>query len=419
MARRRNPPRSVAAPMSYAELVRLATQLAGNQTAAERAQIERERSRADDRASATTQAITGYDKALGGILSENAREFGGVVDQAQGVSGALAKGYADALKMQAGGTESAANAALGKIGAAPLEGKADAAGEALFGLAGTIPGRSFAEEGAAMKTTALNVPNIVARRGSDQIARAGFQAGEQDEEFAERLIDLAGRQGGVRQELLLKLLQGERDFGLARSENARANRAAAANERYTRTQIAAMTAELTGEFGGKLTPKARSIIAEITGYDPITGKPTAATTAALTDAEEDAAGDAAANRAKAISEREDAFAKMTNEADLFIRQNLVGKKVPNPALDDPGLTRFEKSNLPKEIEVKPEWGPARKALFDFLWPQVSRYASGGGKEKLRRRLYEIVDKALTNAGITKKGITKKKRRQRRGGQELP
>ena len=383
MARRRRPPRTVAQPMSYAQLLQLANDLVRGASTPEKQAIERERTRLDQRSRQQQAAISGYNGATADMLGENAQQFGQVVDQASGLSGALGAGYAAALKMGAGGTEGAVNADMAKIGAAPIESQAGNAADAVFGIASGIPGRSFAEEGAAMKTHALNMPGIARAQGRDQLSRHLYEVNEDDAELGSRLVDVDAKALASRPEILMKLLESERGYGLDVQENSRANTAANVNSNYIRAQTAALVAELTGSYDGKLTPKARAIIAEITGVDPVTG-------ATVPSGNDD---DPAEARADAVAAREDAFAKVPDTADLFIRQNLIGKKVPNPDYNP------NRMGSEKEITVTPAWGASRKRLFDHLWPQLSRYASKSGKAKLQNRLYKLVDKALAAAGI--------------------
>lgn len=208
------PPRPVDpfAPVAPAVLGTQATAQANAALAPEKAEIERQRGIAADRAKSDQAALQGLaltvaDMQKGlvpgvqGSYSGAAAEIG---DLAQGFSSGVAARLAEG---QGANAEFAASQGAQATPAVDPTGVKDV----LYGMGGFVPGASLAAQGAAAGAHAAAIPAITGLALAGDYKRALYEAASQDDEYAQQLIQVAAKFPEQRQQALEALRKHEID----------------------------------------------------------------------------------------------------------------------------------------------------------------------------------------------------------------
>jgi len=153
-------------------------------------------------------------------------------------------------------------------------------------------------------------------------------------------------------------------------------------------------------------------IGQMTGIDPLTGKPTYQATNDAANRAADVAHDKAVNQGKtedearadakaaaarhaaAVKERSDAWAAAPDAMDRTIGSMIKTVKVKTPG-------KFGASGGTTTKTVKPTYAQARKKL-EVLYQGLLRYADASGRTALKQKLDAMIDQVLAANGITPK-----------------
>lgn len=230
---------------------------------------------------------------IGDAIEETYRKFGGD-------NSALARGYSDGMRAILGDKAAEANVALALQGSPQTVESGSGAADVLFGTRGSIPSQAINREGAAFTSVARLLPGQARALGAQQQAGA-LQRGRDE------IAQLQGKRPELVQQALdaiLDRLQQQRSLNI--------------QERYLLN-----TQRRTG--------------AEITGFDPITGLPTADVAAA---GARTAAQKAAAQRTS-VGKRNEATATALADAADWLEEQLK-----------PGTQLVESGRVPVKIGDK-------------------------------------------------------------------
>lgn len=200
------------APLAPAALGAAATAQATAALAPEKAEIERQRGLAGDRAKADQAAMLGLAATVAemqkGLVPGAAAPYtaaaGQIGDLAQGFSAAVAE------RLAAG---QGANAEFAASQGAQADPAVDptAVKDVLYGMGGFVPGASLAAQGAAAGAFAAAVPAITAAALAGDYRKALFEARAQDDEYAQQLITTAAKFPSLRDQALEALRKHEMD----------------------------------------------------------------------------------------------------------------------------------------------------------------------------------------------------------------
>jgi hypothetical protein len=350
---------------SDADLLAEARRIVEGELTPSRQEIGRLRESETARFGQESQNIQGYAQASAELQRPIGPQVQAGYTQAAGQTADFAKGFSIGMQAELSGNTEAINAELAKHGAPAGQmldpAKATMASDVLYGTSGAIPATSLAREGAAFGAAASFLPQTALERGRIDLANATRESTTRTKEFDRLIADLEARRPGLVSDALREL----------RGEQVQ-RRAAYTNEQY-----------LLGKGG----LEARETIADITGVDPVTGRPTAA---AQTATEKAAAKKRAASQ-KGVNAREDAFAAARGGV-FEDAKGFVSEKTNNDPLA--GLPGH-----PAKVKVRTPYRQAYQSLWNQYAPTLLRYATPAGKSALKKRIKQMIDQALAAQGI--------------------
>jgi hypothetical protein len=368
MARRR--PINPLAPLTPAQIRAQASAELAALLLPGRQEVARSRKRLQQQAADEARRAQGLSQAL----AELQRGVGPATNQAYQAAattqGGLAQGFTGAMRSSAEADAKAAGELLTRLGAPTaqinqVQNVGQGAADHAYALGGYIPGQSLAREGAAFSAAQNQLPATTLGRGQQQIGSIEKARRDRERELDDSLRELMDKVPGLRGQITQRLLQNEQ--------------AKAA----TQTQR-----DYLGLAGDKFALDQYETVAGVTGVDPVTGLPTAASQAAAAKG----AGKQQAARSKSVKAREDAFTATRGESFGRARQLFKGEQVDNPAW-------WKDPTKPRKIVKRPTYASAYQSLWDEFGPPLLRYASGSGRASLKKRINRIIELALRNAGF--------------------
>jgi hypothetical protein len=253
-------------------------------------QIQNAQSASAQAAKDSATSAQGYYAALANLLTGIAPQVQNIYSSAAGADTAFGKGFANGLAQVQGQTsaegQNAANLSGGTAPVVPAAGTG--ATDALYGLGGYLPGSTLEREGAAAATAAAQLPATATGQGAADIAQIAHQQTLDQQGFTKQLQDLAAQVPGLRLQYQ-SAADAQANAAAKQALDVRAQNLAETTQRQHETDVQRqnrINMILATGIGpdGKLTPRAAAQLAAATGYDPITGKPTARTTIAQQNA---------------------------------------------------------------------------------------------------------------------------------------
>jgi hypothetical protein len=246
------------AALSRATLDSRATDLANAGLDPQLAEVRRQQALASEQAKAQQAAIQGFSDAAAGILKDIPGQVGAgyqaaaktVGDVGTNVGGAI--GADLAAKQQ---DEDAFAQSQGQGTGHTVD--AQAAGDVVGYLGGVIPSESLAQQGAVAQAQAAGAVQIPLDAGAEQLHSAMLKASQENDQYAQQLIQLAAQFPGLKAQALQQLNQYELDkanyreqkkvsdanIAAQQADTARQNRAELANERAAGQLTTAQKAE--------------------------------------------------------------------------------------------------------------------------------------------------------------------------------
>lgn len=150
-------------------------------------------------------ALTGYYKALGGVLQNEAPAVSAAYNSAAQGIGQVAQGYTQGLAQQYQNEAQTVQAALERAGqqqAIPSSvALANPGTDPFYAMHGAIPASTLAQQGAAAATDAAAQPRIWAARGADALTVAVQKAMEGDQAMQSKIADIYASVPAVRQKI--------------------------------------------------------------------------------------------------------------------------------------------------------------------------------------------------------------------------
>ncbi len=192
----------------------------------------------------------GFAQALAKILQNAAPAVGANYQNAAGEIGALGKGFGTAADQQAAGQQAELGGIFqnaGTPGAAVDAANAQAGGavgDVTYGLGGFIPGSTLAREGAAFGAEAALAPRYAAGLGAQNANSISHDAMLKDRDFLAQIAAERAKVPGLANDILQ---QQETNY---------------VNRMSAQAQIDYLRAQQRGQIG------------DVSGVDPVTGKPT-------------------------------------------------------------------------------------------------------------------------------------------------
>lgn len=208
------PPVDPYGPLSTEEIDTRATALANAGLLPQQDELRRQQQLAQRRAASDEAAISGFQTAAGQLLSGIAPE----ISAAYGTASKDVAGFGTAIGGQVGqdiaagqAGDQAFAASQGQSGGTTFD--PTAAGTAVGMLGGVLPGESLATEGAARASEAAANVAIPLNAGREELAARMAQATQENDGYAQQLIQLAGQFPGLKAQALQQLNQYELDKG--------------------------------------------------------------------------------------------------------------------------------------------------------------------------------------------------------------
>jgi hypothetical protein len=354
----------------------------------ERQGIKRARLQARQESEAAQRRMEGLSKGLAALQRDIAPQTLQGYQGAAQTQGALAQGFTGAMRSSAEADARAAGELLSRLGApssqiSQVQGVGQGAADQAYALGGYIPGQSLASQGAAFSAAQRQLPATTLGRGQQQIGQLERARMEREKELDAQLADLEAKAPGSLAQILQQIRQNEQAKVATRIQG-----------------------EYLGLAGDKFGLDTRATVADITGVDPATGLPTADATAAANKTK----GKNAKARVAATKAREVAFKSARQDVLSLARTLAQGEKTDE----------IDPRTLEPKV-IKPNWGRVRQQLWTEIGPDLLRFASGSGKNALKRRIYKMIDQAMLAAGMRRApGKPKPRRSKNRGpGDDRP
>lgn len=189
--------------------------------------IQREIERQKEMAAAQAAATQGYSQAVMPILQSIAPQVQGAYQNAAGLQAGLAQGFAGDIRNTANAEAAAQSEILRRQGAPgaqiqQVQGQTgdSGTGDVLYGTQGYIPGTSLGAQGAAWASQAAGLPGVMAATTRDNLQAQSYQAGQNQRELSQQLLDLEAQRPGLIQQMLNALQQNELSrFGAIEASN--------------------------------------------------------------------------------------------------------------------------------------------------------------------------------------------------------
>lgn len=355
--------------------------------------INYERQQAAELASRRVRDLTGFTTATMQALSQIAPNISNAFAGAGDTMGALGTGYGQILNADSAHRAAGANAVLNNIDAPQGQQLSGGdAGGALAGIAGWLPQSMLNKQGSALSAAATDFPREAGWAAQLQLRSMLADAAQQDSDFSQKVNEAYGeipelrykltsdRDKAVfdRQQFEYKQLADERDYYLKQQALAlQVNDKARANEYL----------KLAQEREARMVEHEARAAAQAKGVDingnPLPGYKKAADGTIVKVPKAKTPVDTVKAARKARAEREDELRKARldaiDEADKMVTKADVVQ----------GVKIGEDS--------RPSWQVAYSRLFN-RYRDLLRFASKGGKKKLRARIDQMIREALVEAG---------------------
>ncbi len=200
------------APLAPAALGTQATAQANAALAPEKAEIERQRSIASERAKADQGAMLGLASTVAEMQKGLVPGVQGAYTGAANEIGSLAQGFSSGVAQRLAEGQGA-NAEFAASQGAQATPAVDPTGvkDVLYGLGGFVPGAALAAQGAAAGAHAAAIPAITALALAGDYRKALFEAASDDDQYAQQLIQVAAKFPDQRNQALEALRKHEID----------------------------------------------------------------------------------------------------------------------------------------------------------------------------------------------------------------
>jgi hypothetical protein len=358
MARRRRRYYDPLAPLSPGMIQALIHQIVNGSLKPARNEIRRQRMDARQLMHEDIDRERGGSQGLAEILGDVPDQIKNDYNQASGASAAFGKGFSDTLRQGHDQDAAASAELLRRIGAPESQvqqvGNVGASGaDTTYALGGQIPADLLNTQGAAFTAAARQQPGFVL--ATSRAEQAKIRKGERDKErdLDQMLSDLMDKVPGLSMDAYKELVGIE-----LQKEASRTNRS------------------YLGIAGEKQTFDERATLADLLGYDPVTGEQTS-----------DAKAAKGKNAGKARENRNSALDSLRKSVFSAAQQVAKGTKV-----DDP-------SSLKGFKIVMPTYQQAYNQLYNQYAKPLERLAPAGGRPWWMRQLKARIDAALAQYGI--------------------
>ncbi len=359
-------PNDPLAPLSPTQLQSLVNEQVRNAIAPERTEIQRQREDATRNARERADVIRGFTEAQAALAKQVSPQIQAVSEGAAKTVGGLAEGM-----------EGAIGEALRNVQGAPTT----AIGNAVSYSGGFVPGEAMTREGAGWASRAAFLPDEAMSTGRIRLSAAQREALETDAEYAQALVDLAGKTPALRDQILQRLQQHEVSKDAQRTQRGYLRLSGAKTlqeEANAKTDYFGTVHEVRN---GKVVDTGR-IAYGSDAYSNVAAKETAANKDKPTPAERKKA------RNEAVEARKDAFQQARTSINGEL-DDLVDE-VPDPASFG-GTKRVPKMT----------YSEAFSYLYNLYGQDLLRYSSRSGRAKTRREVGRMIDQALATIGLRK------------------
>lgn len=395
------------APLSPAVLGTQATTQANAALAPEKAEVERQRAIAAQRAKNDQAAMLGLASTVAemqkglvpGAAAPYAAAAGQIGDLAQGFSAGVAERLA-------AGQGANAEFAAGQGAQATPAVDPTAVKDVTYGLGGFVPGASLAAQGAAAGAWAQSVPAITAAALKGDYQRALFEAKSQDDEYAQQLIATAAKFPQLRDAALQELRTYELQKGQAALDKRQVGLQERAQDLYERQfgevkrqnrvedvyrmgqlQLETLKAQQAVQEAADKGRLPNATLSKVYGYVVDgNGQPI------LQGGKKIKVVNSTANKGKGkdgAQAKAQAFRETAASMDEFI--NATFKE------DGFWLEEFDPSRRNSAYQR------GRARLMKRFWPEVRSYSTAAGRSKLRAEFGRLVDAVLAAQGIVPRG----------------
>jgi len=206
------PPPNSMAPQTAAQIDAQATTLANSVIDPQKVEIDRQRALAQARADSDYKAITGFQTAAAGLMAQLGPEAQAAYERAANTEGQLGQGLATGAANDVAAGVAADKAFMDLHGQSGGSGPDTAAlHDTLYSLNGRIPGDTFAEQGANAAKWGLAQAPIALNAGREELDARMYAARQEDDQYAQQLIQLAATYPAEKAKALQQLNQYELD----------------------------------------------------------------------------------------------------------------------------------------------------------------------------------------------------------------
>jgi hypothetical protein len=226
---------------------------------AQSAEVRRQQALAQQQAAADEAAITGFSKAAGDLEAGISPQVSAAYAQAVAEQGALGQGISGQVGADLAAQQAKDDAFAQSQGAAGGHTISAPDVQTTLGmLQGVIPGSQLAAEGAAASTWAAEQPQISLDAGRQELDKRMAQAHQDNDGYAQQLIQIASTYPQLKAQALQQLNQYELDKANyrqgvlnSRADNARQDRALADQEKAAGIDASTKAAGLNAEYAYK------------------------------------------------------------------------------------------------------------------------------------------------------------------------
>lgn len=253
------PPTDPYGALSASALDTRATDLANSGLTPQQDEIRRQQALATAHATADEAAITGFQTAAGQLMGDIAPMVGQGYRDAAATVGAIGTNVGGQVGADLAARQQADDAFAASQGQSGGHSNDPTATGATVGyLGGVIPGEDLAHEGAAAQERAARDVAIPLNAGREELAARMAQATQENDSYAQQLIQLAAQFPGLKAQALQQLNQYELDkanyrdnlrvhneqIAASRADTKRQDRAEVANEKAAGLTAAYKTADM-------------------------------------------------------------------------------------------------------------------------------------------------------------------------------
>jgi hypothetical protein len=206
------PPVNPMAALTPAQIDANAGKLAQSVIDPQKAEIDRQRGIAQQRAKSDYAAITGFQTAAAGLMAQLGPEAQAAYERAANTEGQLGQGLATGAANDVAAGVASDKAFMDLHGQSGGPGPDTAAlHDTLYSLNGRIPGDTFAEQGANAAKWGLAQAPIALNAGREELDARMYAARQEDDQYAQQLIQLAATYPAEKEKALQQLNQYELD----------------------------------------------------------------------------------------------------------------------------------------------------------------------------------------------------------------